>query len=57
MYFECYKSSVLIPFWEITNIEMNTENILVSYDNDFLKSKVKEKVIWDSCRIYKGDKM
>lgn len=25
------------------NIEMNTENI--SYDNDFLKSKVKEKVI------------
>lgn len=36
MYFECYKSSVLIPFWEITNIEMNTENI--SYDNDYLKS-------------------
>lgn len=55
MYFECYKPSVLIPFWEITNIEMNTENI--SYDNDHLESKVKEKVIWDSCRIDKGDEL
>lgn len=55
MYFECYKPSVLFSLWEITNIEMNTENI--SYDNDYLKSQVKEKVIWDSCRMYKGDEL
>lgn len=55
MYFECYKLFVLIFFWEIINIEINIENIF--YDNDYLKSKVKEKVIWDLCRIYKGDEM